>query len=542
MLLGTAAAAQAQPSSLNLRQPLGLGAVHHQAGVRAQAPSPQALAASVQQTAGVPLSQVTAVNVCAAPQPGHAACAAQQLVLRANHRLVHPHVKPHPTFTQVFPRRRSGVGGAGAVSLPEGSMSSTPASAPAAGTPAFLQQAYDLTYLSQTAGAGDTVAIVDVGDDLSAQGDLATYRSTYGLPPCTTGNGCFTKVNQTGGASPLPSPAGSDWEAEISLDLDAISALCPNCHILLVETNSSSISDLDAGIAAAIGLHANQVSNSWAGTSSAPVGVGSLLRRRDHRRHRRSRLSRRGRRQLSGRLPRRHGRGRHDALRRCRGHQHPRLHRVGVVAQQLRHGLGRRLGLRHPRAQAHLPGRHRMHGPFLRRCLGRCQSRHRPAGLRRGQRRVVRGRGHQPGHPAHRSLRGADRGQRRHRPVGLHQQRAAQRPRGRLNGQLRRRLSPTSATRAPATTGRRASAPSREPSSPAPPGSAARRSATAPPTATPRRWGRPPRRSSAACIPTVSTPPTTGSTAPRTPTASRPLRRTSARARRPSPPRRASPA
>ncbi len=275
LLLGTAAAAQAQPSSLNLRQPLGLGTVHHQPGLRATAPSPQALAASVQQTAGVPLSQVTAVNVCAAPQPGHAACAAQQLVLRSGHRLIHPRVRPHPTFTQVFPRHRPAAPAAPAAA-PQGSMSSTPLSAPAAGTPAYLQQAYDLTYLSQTAGASDTVAIVDVGDDLNAQGDLATYRSTYGLPPCTTSNGCFAKVNQSGSASPLPSPAGSDWEAEMSLDLDAVSALCPNCHILLVETNSSSLSDLDAGIAAAIGLHANQVSNSWAGTSSVPVGVASF--------------------------------------------------------------------------------------------------------------------------------------------------------------------------------------------------------------------------------------------------------------------------
>jgi hypothetical protein len=273
LLLGTTAAAQARPSSLNLRQPLGLGAVHHQPGVRASAPTPQDLAASVQQTAGVPLSQVTAVNVCADPEPGHAACAAQQLVLRSSHRLVHPHVKPHPTFTQLFPRHRPAAAPAAA---PQGSMSSNPVSAPAAGTPAYLQQAYDLTYLSQTAGAGDTVAIVDAGDDLGAQGDLATYRSTYGLPPCTTGNGCFTKVNQNGATSPMPSPAGSDWEAEASLDLDAVSALCPNCHILLVEANSSLTSDLDAGIAAAIALGADQVSNSWAGTSSAPVGVGTF--------------------------------------------------------------------------------------------------------------------------------------------------------------------------------------------------------------------------------------------------------------------------
>ena len=205
LLLGTAAAAQAQPSSLNLRQPLSLGTVHHQAGVRAQAPTPQDLAASVQQTAGVSLSQVTAVNVCAQPRSGHAACAAQQLVLRSSHRLVHPHVSPHPTFTQLFPRHRPAGASAAA---PQGSMSSNPLSAPAAGTPAYLQQAYDLTYLSQTAGAGDTVAIVDAGDDLSAQADLATYRSTYGLPACTTANGCFAKVNQNGGTLAAAQPGG----------------------------------------------------------------------------------------------------------------------------------------------------------------------------------------------------------------------------------------------------------------------------------------------------------------------------------------------
>ncbi|HEY2319666.1 MAG TPA: hypothetical protein VGH67_15270 [Solirubrobacteraceae bacterium] len=273
-LLAGTAAAQARPPGLNLRQPLSGGVAPHPRGLRAAPPSPRALAASVLQTAGVPVSQVTAVDVCGAPAPGHAACAAQKLVLRSTHRLVHPHVTPHPTFTQMFPSHRARSGAP--VAVPAGSMSSSPASAPGAGTPAYLQQAYDLTYLAQTAGGSDTVAVDDAGDDPNAQLDLATYRSTYGLPPCTTANGCFAKVNQSGHATPLPSAAGSDWEAEISLDLDAVSALCPNCHILLVEANSSSLTDLDAGIAAAIGLGANQVSNSWAGASSVPIGVSSF--------------------------------------------------------------------------------------------------------------------------------------------------------------------------------------------------------------------------------------------------------------------------
>src|SRR5207244_1285314 len=62
--------------------------------------------------------------------------------------------------------------------------------------PADLIAAYKLP---TTGGVGQTVAIVDAFDDPNAESDLAVYRSTFGLPPCTTANGCFRKVNQTGG-------------------------------------------------------------------------------------------------------------------------------------------------------------------------------------------------------------------------------------------------------------------------------------------------------------------------------------------------------
>src|SRR6516164_3727953 len=66
-------------------------------------------------------------------------------------------------------------------------------------TPADLVSAYHLP--SATAGLGQTVAIVDAYDDPSAESDLAVYRSYFGLPPCTTANGCFRKVGQTGSAA-----------------------------------------------------------------------------------------------------------------------------------------------------------------------------------------------------------------------------------------------------------------------------------------------------------------------------------------------------
>jgi len=96
--------------------------------------------------------------------------------------------------------------------------------------PADLLSAYKL---ASTGGTGQTIAIVDAYDDANAESDLAVYRSQFGLPPCTTANGCFRKVNQTGGTKYPRGDMG--WAEEISLDLDMASAICPNCKILLVE-------------------------------------------------------------------------------------------------------------------------------------------------------------------------------------------------------------------------------------------------------------------------------------------------------------------
>jgi subtilase family serine protease len=149
------------------------------------------------------------------------------------------------------------------------------ASAPQAGTPAYLQQAYDLSYLAQTAGSGDTIAIVDAYDDPGAEADLGRYRATFGLPACTTANGCFRKVDQNGGNSYPPVDTG--WAVEISLDLAAMSALCPNCRIVLVEANSNSWSDLTTAQAQAASQGANQISDSWGGLdSSVPSGTFSF--------------------------------------------------------------------------------------------------------------------------------------------------------------------------------------------------------------------------------------------------------------------------
>jgi len=132
--------------------------------------------------------------------------------------------------------------------------------------PSSLQSAYSLP--SSTAGSGETVAVVDAYNDPDAASDLATYRSDWGLPAC--GSGCFEQVNENGQTSPLPSAAGSTgWDVEESLDIDMVSAICPLCHIILVEANSADTADLGAGVNAAVSLGADFVSNSYGGSESS---------------------------------------------------------------------------------------------------------------------------------------------------------------------------------------------------------------------------------------------------------------------------------
>jgi hypothetical protein len=131
--------------------------------------------------------------------------------------------------------------------------------------PADLQGWYNLAAFSSANGASQTIAIVDAQDDPNAEADLGIYRSQFALPPCTTANGCFMKVNQSGFTSPLPTP-DSGWAGEISLDLDMASAICPNCEIVLVEANSEGNTDFyTAEDTAATTCGATVISNSWDG-------------------------------------------------------------------------------------------------------------------------------------------------------------------------------------------------------------------------------------------------------------------------------------
>ncbi|WP_295639107.1 hypothetical protein [Novosphingobium sp.] len=125
-------------------------------------------------------------------------------------------------------------------------------------SPASLRTAYKVT----GTGTG-TIAIVDAYGYSNAEADLATYRAQYGLPACTTANGCFRKVDQNGGTS-YPR-ANTGWAQEQALEVDMASAMCPTCKILLVQSSSATLANLAAGVSTAARLGAIVISNSYGG-------------------------------------------------------------------------------------------------------------------------------------------------------------------------------------------------------------------------------------------------------------------------------------
>jgi hypothetical protein len=125
--------------------------------------------------------------------------------------------------------------------------------------PADLQAAYNLGNVFSTP---KTVALVLWYNDPNMDADLTAYRSNFFLPPCTAASGCLKQVNQTGGST-LPQ---NDQSAalEESLDVDMVSANCPQCKIIYVEATQNTTADLRiAENTAATLAGVVAVSNSW---------------------------------------------------------------------------------------------------------------------------------------------------------------------------------------------------------------------------------------------------------------------------------------
>ncbi len=180
-------------------------------------------------------------RVCATPSsPTTAACHALKLV-DADGRAVSPAGKP------VTPTAISGK------------------------APTDIQSAYKVAGMS---AGGRTVAIVDAYGYPNAERDLGIYRAQWGLSACTTANGCLRIINQTGGTS-LPR-FNVGWAGEQALDLDAVSATCPSCKIVLVQANSASLTNLGTAVnTAAKQAGVAAISNSYGGGDLADSSYGA---------------------------------------------------------------------------------------------------------------------------------------------------------------------------------------------------------------------------------------------------------------------------
>ena len=185
-----------------------------------------AASGAIPMTVGAAPGAVSDRALCGPARPGHATCFAH-IVTRGGSPVT-------PAVARAVPHYGSG---------------------PAGGyTPTEIRSAYRFGNPTATT----TVAVVDAFHYASAKSDLDTYRAAMGLPAC--GAGCFREVDQNGGTAFNP---GNAWADEIDLDLQAVSAVCPTCRIVLVSAYDDSIDNLMAGVSQAVALGATAISLSW---------------------------------------------------------------------------------------------------------------------------------------------------------------------------------------------------------------------------------------------------------------------------------------
>jgi hypothetical protein len=183
--------------------------------------------------------------LCSAPPPGYAGCLGLRLVAK------------HPRSLRGS--RASRLAGSPAVERIEydepwaGSLS-----------PQNVLRAYNLSGLPAPA-TQQTLALVDAFNDPTAEHDLEVFDEQYGLPACTTTNGCFTKVELRGGAHNTLPATNAGWAQEIATDVEVAHGVCESCKILLVEAHSNSNADLAAAEEKAVQLGASEISDSWGG-------------------------------------------------------------------------------------------------------------------------------------------------------------------------------------------------------------------------------------------------------------------------------------
>ncbi len=169
----------------------------------------------------------------------------------------------HKPFKHICPNRVSGEGRCHSHVVTDANGKPLASSTPpgSAYTPAQFHTAYNLP---STATVPQTIGIVVAYNSPTIENDLNVYSQQFGLPACTTANGCFTKVNQNGIQGSYPA-TDTGWALEMALDVEVAHAICPNCKIVLVEANSSSLNNLFTAVDTAVNMGATVISNSYGG-------------------------------------------------------------------------------------------------------------------------------------------------------------------------------------------------------------------------------------------------------------------------------------
>ena len=129
-------------------------------------------------------------------------------------------------------------------------------------TPQSMRAVYKLP----STGGGGTIAIVDAYHYPTAQNDLNVFSKRFGLPACTSSNGCF-RVVYASGTKPR---TNCGWAQESALDIEWAHAMAPNAKIVLVEAASNSFVDLFKAVDVATSIvttggRRGEVSMSWGG-------------------------------------------------------------------------------------------------------------------------------------------------------------------------------------------------------------------------------------------------------------------------------------
>jgi subtilase family serine protease len=128
-------------------------------------------------------------------------------------------------------------------------------------TPNQVRHAYGFDLISNQ-GAGQTIAVIEAFGDPSIEKDLEKFDERFGLPPCTTSNGCLQVLSSNGknqGTSQI-------WSLETALDVEWAHAIAPQASIMVVESPSDILNGMLQAVDFAVSHGATVVSMSWGGS------------------------------------------------------------------------------------------------------------------------------------------------------------------------------------------------------------------------------------------------------------------------------------